>query len=160
MYWSYRWRQSYDQSSSAWQQVGGQKAISPDRRYLAMIPAFYRSGEHLAENGEPHWSCGSNPRVALVIVPNDRPRAWKSHHCGAQTRYALEPDAALLARTCSVPAIMWRTNNELLVKCSGCSADNLQRMQLDFFPHEITVLGGDGKRIHPRLLRSPPPCLD
>ena len=160
MYWSYRWQPSYDGSSSAWQQVGGQEAISPDGRYRAMIPVFYRSWVHVAENGESHWSCGSNPRVALRIVPNDRPRAWRSHLCGIQTRYALEPDAALLARTCSVPAMVWRTNTELLVKCSGCSADNLQRMQLDFFPHEITVLGGDGQRIDPRFLRSQAPCLD
>jgi hypothetical protein len=33
-------------------------------------------------------------------------------------------------------------------------------MQLDFFPHEITVLGGDGQRIDPRFLRSQAPCLD
>jgi biopolymer transport protein ExbB/TolQ len=158
MDWSCRRQRSQDGSSAAWQQVGGQEAISPDRRYRAMVPVFYRSWEHL--NGESHWSCGSTPRVTLVIVPNDRPRAWRSHLCGQQTRYALEPDAALLARNCSVPAIMWRTYNELLVQCSGCSVDNLQRMRLDFFPHEITVLGGDGKRIPPRLLRSPPPCLD
>ena len=116
MHWSYRWRQSNDGPSSAWRQVGGQEAISPDRRYRAMIPVFYRSWEHVAESGESHWSCGSNPRVALRIVPNDRPRAWRSHLCGIQTIYALEPDAALLARTCSVPAMVWRTNNELLVK--------------------------------------------
>ncbi len=160
MYRSSPRQQSHDRSSSAWQQVGGQEAISPDHRYRAMIPVFYRSWEHVAENGESHWSCGSNPRVALRIFPNDRPRAWKSHRCGIQTSYALEPDAALLARTCSVPAMVWRTNNELLVKCSGCSADNLQRRQLDFFPHEITVLGGDGQRIHPRFLRSQAPCPD
>ena len=160
MYGSYRWQQSYDGSSSAWQQAGGQEAISPDRRFRAMIPVFYRSWEHVAKNGESHCSCGESPRVALVIVPNDRPRAWRSHLCGIQTSYALEPDAALLARTCSVPAMVWRTNNELLVKCSGCSAGNLQRMQLDFFPHEITVLGGNGQRIDPPLLRSRAPCLD
>ena len=55
--------------------------------------------------------------------------------------------------------MVWRTNSELLVKCNSCSAENLQGMQLDFFAHEITVLGGDGDRIDPRLLRSRAPCL-
>jgi len=61
--------------------------------------------------------------------------------------------------------MVWRTNSELLVKCNSCSAENLRGMQLDFFAHEITVLGGDGQRIDPpapapRLLRSRAPCLD
>ncbi len=56
--------------------------------------------------------------------------------------------------------MVWRTNSELLVKCNSCSAENLQGMQLDFFAHEITVLGGYGQRIDPRLLRSRAPCLD
>jgi biopolymer transport protein ExbB/TolQ len=157
-YLSYRWQHSYVESSSSWQQVGGQEAISPDRRYRAVVPVFYRSWEPAEEKRKSHWSCGSNPRVALRIVPNDRPLAWTSHTCGTQTNYILEADEALVARTCSVPFVIWRTNDELLLKCSQCSAKDLQRMQIDFFPHEITVLGRNGKRLNPRLVSPPPPC--
>jgi hypothetical protein len=160
MYWSYRWQHSHVESPSTWQQAGGQEAISPDRRYRAIVPVFYRSWESSEKNGKSHWSCGSNPRVALTIIPNDRPLAWMPHTCGRQTTYTLETDQALIARTCFVPVVIWRTNDELFLKCSECSANDLQRMQLAFFPDEITVLNGDRKRIYPRLVNPPRSCPD
>jgi biopolymer transport protein ExbB len=160
MYWSHHRQHSHVESSSSWQQIGGQEAISPDRRYRAIVPVFFRTWEPGEEYRRSDWSCGSNPRVALRIIPNDRPLAWRSHTCGTETNYILEGDEALTTRTCGVPLVIWRTNDQLLLKCSQCSAKDLQQMKIDFFPHEITVLGGDGKRIYPRLVKPPPQCPD
>jgi biopolymer transport protein ExbB/biopolymer transport protein TolQ len=161
IYWSYRWQQSYEEPPSTWEQVGGQESVSPDHRYRAVIPVFYREWEHpLPQNGHPRWSCGSNSQVALRIVPNDRPRVWTPHLCGKETKYTLEPGAALLTSNCTLPAVVWRSNDELLIKCSNCSADNLQLIKLDFFPRRITVLDQDGKRVYPRVAHTQSRCPD
>jgi hypothetical protein len=54
--------------------------------------------------------------------------------------------------------ITWRSNEELLVQCSDCSADNLQMAKPGFFPHKITVLGPDGKPIDPQIVHPQPQC--
>jgi hypothetical protein len=66
----------------------------------------------------------------------------------------------LLTWNCSVPVITWRTNDELVVQCSDCSADNLQLAKPDFFPRKITVLGPDGKRIDPQVVHPQPECYE
>jgi len=104
MYQSYLWERSWERESEARadvsQQVGGQDLISPDRRYRAVIPLIYRWSTHSSGEVEsPHWLCGSDARIALRIIPNDRPLAWKPQLCRDETRYTLEPDQALMTGT-------------------------------------------------------------
>jgi biopolymer transport protein ExbB/biopolymer transport protein TolQ len=139
--------------------VGGQELVSPDRRYRAAVPVMYRERKDPSDKGgSAAWTCYPGPLVTLTVVPNDRPLAWKPYACRNETTYALEPDEALLTWNCSIPVITWRTNDELLVQCSDCSADNLQMAKPGFFPHKITVLGPDGKRIDPQIVHPQPQC--
>jgi biopolymer transport protein ExbB/TolQ len=129
-----------------------QELLSPDHRYRAIVPGFIRLGSRLV-------SC-QTPEVALRILPNDRPLAWKPHQCNSGIKYALEPDEALLTWNCAVPVVMWRTNGDLLVQCDTCSADNLQVEHLDLFPYKITVLGADGKQINPQVVHPEFECYE
>jgi biopolymer transport protein ExbB/biopolymer transport protein TolQ len=165
MYESYIWQRSWDRSreqlAPILQQVGGQESISPDGRYRAMVPVIYREPLNSSgKDGFPRWSCGSNPTVALRIVPNDRPLAWKPHTCGEETTYVLEPDEALLTWTCSVPVVAWRSNDELLVQCNDCTSDNMQLARPGFFPRRITLLGADRQQIYPQVVHPQPQCSD
>jgi biopolymer transport protein ExbB/TolQ len=160
IYGSYIWQRNYAQASYKWEYVQGRQLVSPDHRYRAVVPAFVRwAPDYPGKTGNRQWSC-QTPEVALRIVPNDRPLAWKPHLCGEETRYALEPDEALLTWGCSVPVIQWRTNDNLLVQCSDCSSDNLQLLELDLFSRRITVLGQDGKHIDPQVVHPEPQCYD
>jgi len=148
------------QASYKWEYVGGQTLVSPDHRYPAMVPAFVRSApDSPGQAGNGQWSCRM-PEVALRIVPHDRPLAWKPHRCGEKTRYGLEPDEALLTWNCTVPIVMWRTNDDLLVQCTNCSADNLQRVQVDSFPRTTSVLGPNGTLIDPQIVHPEFRCYD
>jgi hypothetical protein len=62
--------------------------------------------------------------------------------------------------SCSVPVILWRTHDDLLVQCSDCSSDNLQLVELDLFSRRITVLVQDGKHIEPQVVHPEPQCND
>ena len=160
-HWSYLWQGHPNQSSSKWKQSGGEEVVSPDRRYRAVVPVLYREKAiGSSKDGQANWSCAGMPLVALRIVPNDRPRTWVPYLCGTETKYALEPDEALLAWNCSVPLVTWRTNDELLIQCSDCSRDNLQLVKPGFFPGRIVVLGADGKRIYPQFAHPQPQCFD
>lgn len=129
IYWSYIWQRNYAQASYKWEYVGGQTLVSPDHRYRAVVPAFIRSApDSPGKAGNGQWSCRM-PEVALRIVPNDRPLAWKPHRCGEETRYGLEPDEARLS-----------------------SADNLQPVQVNSFPHTISELGLNGTLIDPQIV--------
>jgi hypothetical protein len=75
-----------------------------------------------------------------------------------KTVYDLEPTGVLLTWNCNIPVITWRTSDELVAQCSDCSADNLQLVKLDSFPGKITVLGPDGKPIHPQIVHPQPQC--
>jgi hypothetical protein len=126
-----------------------------------MVPVIYREPLNSSgKDGFPRWSCGSNPTVALRIVPNDRPLAWKPHTCGEETTYVLEPDEALLTWTCSVPVVAWRSNDELLVQCNDCTSDNMQLARPGFFPRRITLLGADRQQIYPQVVHPQPQCSD
>jgi hypothetical protein len=48
----------------------------------------------------------------------------------------------------------------LLIQCSDCSTDNVQLAKPDFFSGRITLLGPDGKRLHPQVVHPQPACLD
>lgn len=162
---SYLWERSWERESEAradvWQQVGGQDLISPDRRYRAVIPLIYRWSTHSSGKDEsPHWLCGSDATVALRIIPNDRPLAWKPQICRDETRYTLEPDQAMLTWNCTVPVITWRGNDELLIQCSDCTTDNVQLAKPNFFFGRMTLLGPDGKRIGPLVAHPQPECPD
>jgi len=160
-HWVYALQARYNQNPSKWQQIGGQEIVSPDLRYRAVVPLFCREKVYSSgKDGYPHWSCASSPEVALRIVPNDRPRTWVPYPCGTETKYALEPNEALLTWNCSVPVVTWRTNDELLIQCSDCSSDSLQLVKPGFFPDRITALGADGKRIHPQVVHPQPQCFD
>jgi MotA/TolQ/ExbB proton channel family len=160
MYSSFRWYQSQIDYPT-WEQFGGQQSVSPDRRYRALVPVLSRWRDLPSGNGQhPPWSC-ENPSVVLRIVSNDRPPTWKSHLCGEETRYDLEPDEALLAWSCNVvPLVMWRTNDEVLIECDNCSTDNVQLVELDAFPGRIAVLGPGGKRIHLQVVHPQPGCFE
>jgi len=165
MYQSYLWERAYErsvkESTPIFQPVGGQELVSPDRRYRAMVPSIYRTpAQPSGKDGSPRWSCGSDATVALRIVPNDRPLAWKPHVCSEETTYTLEPDEALLTWNCSVPVITWRRNDELLIQCSDCSTDDVQLAKPDFFSGNITLLGPDVKRLYPQVAHRQPECLD
>ena len=149
------WERASEARVQAPQLVGGQELVSPDRRYRAVVPVIYRW-----KGGDAHWLCGSDATVALRIVPNDRPLAWKPHLCRDETRYTLEPDQAMLTWNCSVPAITWRSNDELLIQCNDCSTDNVQLAKPDFFSGRISLLDPDGKRIYPQVAHPQPDCLD
>jgi len=129
-----------------------QELLSPDHRYRAIVPGFIRLGSRLV-------SC-QTPEVALRILPNDRPLAWKPHQCSSGIIYTLEPDEALLTWNCAVPVMTWRTNDDLVVQCDTCSADNLQVERLALFPHKITVLGANGKRINPQVVHPEFECYE
>jgi len=167
MYQSYMWDRAWERAHKdlppIYQQVGGQELISPDRRYRAVVPSILREAAQYsgsAKDGSPHWLCGSDETVALRIVPNNRPLAWKPHACGEETTYALESDEALLTWNCSVPVITWRSNDELLIQCNGCATDNVQLAKPTFFPGRITLLGSDGQQIHPQVVHPQPQCSD
>jgi biopolymer transport protein ExbB/TolQ len=164
-YQSYLWERSWERASEARVQVpqlvGGQDLVSPDHRYRAVIPLIYRWQTHSSDkNDDAHWLCGSDATVALRIVPNDRPLAWKPQLCRDETRYTLEPDQALLTWNCSVPVITWRSNDELLIQCSDCTIDNMQLVKPSFFPGRITVRDLDGKRMYPQVAHPQPDCPD
>jgi biopolymer transport protein ExbB/TolQ len=162
-YWSYNWQRQQEVYVAPVKRefAGGQQLFSPDRRYLASVPVIYREQPYPSDKDRnPQWVCSSGSEVALRIDPNDRPLAWKPYSCGEETRYALESDETLLTWNCSVPVITWRTNDELVVQCSDCSADNLQLAKPDFFPRKITVLGPDGKRIDPQVVHPQPECYE
>jgi hypothetical protein len=61
---------------------------------------------------------------------------------------------------CSVPVVTWRSNDELLIQCSDCTADNVQLTKPNFFSGRITLLGPDGKRIGPLVAHPQPGCPD
>lgn len=151
----------YSDVSPGWELVGGQELVSPDGRYRAVVPVISREKTFTAgKNSYRHWSCGSDPVVALHIFPNDRSLTWKRFSCQHETRYTLETTEALLTWNCTVPAILWRKNDELLVQCGDCSVDDLQRIKPDFFPHRITVIDARGKPIHPGIVHPEPQCLE
>jgi biopolymer transport protein ExbB/TolQ len=155
-----RWQPPYVDSVKR-EFVGGQELVSPDHRYRAVIPQIYREQtNYLDKNARPQWVCQSGSEVALGIIPNDRPLAWKPHLCGERTVYDLEPTAALLTWNCNIPIIAWRTNDELVAQCIDCSTNNLQLVKLDSFPGKITVLGPDGKRIDPQVVHPQPQCFN
>ena len=147
-HWSYVPQNPYAGNYTGWVPAGGQETVSPDHRYRALVPTFFRQNVYRPGSGDSHWLCASSPEVTLRIVPNDRSRVWSPHLCGNQTVYSLEPDEVLLSWNCSVPVVAWRTNHELLIQCSGCSRDNLQLVRPAFFRDKVTVLGSDGKRIN------------
>jgi hypothetical protein len=152
---------SYSVIPSGWEQVGGQESISPDRRYRAVVPVISREKTYtVGKDGYRHWSCGSDPMVALHIFPNDRSLVWKPYSCGNETRYALETTEVLLTWNCNIPEVMWRKNDELLVRCNDCSVNDLQRIKPDFFPHRITVLDAKDKPIHPGVVHPEPQCFE
>jgi biopolymer transport protein ExbB/biopolymer transport protein TolQ len=162
-YHSYSWQrqQEVDVAPVKREFAGGQELFSPDHRYLASVPVIYREQQYPSnKDRNPQWVCSSGSEVALKIEPNDHPLVWKPYFCGEQTRYALEPNEALLTWSCSVPVITWRSNDELLVQCSDCSTDNLQMARPAFFPRKITVLGPDGKRIDPQIVHPQPECYE
>lgn len=158
-YSSFNWQrqqEAYD-DPARWEYVGGQESISPDHRYRARVPYFYRwRANSSGKDGNPQWVCSPTPEVALRIDPNDRQLA-SMPYCGNVT--TLELDDVLLTWNCNVPVVAWRSNDELLVQCSDCSTDNLQLAKPDFFPHKITVLGPDGKRIDPQIVHPEPECF-
>jgi biopolymer transport protein ExbB/biopolymer transport protein TolQ len=158
MYWSYVWQHSYEQNSPAALVVDGQELISPDHRFRAVIPSTYFYRENAGISGQQWWSCASN-KVELSIVPNDRPLAWRNYTCGERTEYALEQDEALQISSCNIPVIMWRNSNELVVQCANCSSHDTQLIQVDMYPG-MTVLGSDGKRIHPQIAHPQPQCVE
>jgi biopolymer transport protein ExbB/TolQ len=165
MYPSYLWERSWERASEARVQapqlVGGQELVSPDHRYRAVIPMIYRWPTNSSNKSyDAHWLCGSDATVALRIVPNDRPLAWKPQLCPDETKYTLEPDQALLTWNCSVPVITWRSNDELLIQCSDCTTDNVQLVKPSFFPGRITLRGLDGKRMYPQVTHPQPGCPD
>jgi hypothetical protein len=146
IYQSYLWERSWERESEARahfsQQVGGQQLISPDRHYRAVVPVIYRWPPDSSGKGDDvHWLCGSDATVALRIVPNDRPLAWRPHVCREETTYSLEPNEALMTWNCSVPVITWRSTDELLVQCNDCSTDNVQLAKPGFFSGKITGWG-------------------
>jgi biopolymer transport protein ExbB len=161
---SYWWQASYVDPVVAHVQreyVGGQELFSPDRRYLAKVPVIYREQQESSGNaGISLWACSSGSVVALRIFPNDRQLRWKPYACAGETRYALESTDALLTWSCSVPAITWRTNDELLIQCSDCSSENLQQVKLDSFQRKLTVLGSDGKPIDAQVVHPQPECFE
>jgi len=158
--WERSWERSHEQRAPIFQQVGGQELISPDRRYRAMVPVIYREPLHSSgKDGFPQWLCGSDSTVALRVVPNDRPLAWKPA-CGEEATYALESDEALLTWNCSVPVVTWRSNDELLVQCNDCTIDNTQLARPSFFPRRITLIGADGQQIDPQVIHPQPRCSD
>ena len=165
MYQSYIWERSWERSQERlapiFQQVGRQELISPDRRYRAIVPVIFREeARSSGKDGYPHWLCGSDAMVALRIVPNDRPLAWTPHACGEETTYALEPDEALLTWNCSIPVVMWRSTDELLIQCDNCTTDNVQLARPRFFPRRITLLGANGQQIYPQVVHPQPRCSD
>jgi hypothetical protein len=157
-HWSYAPQNPYAANYAGWVPAGGQETVSPDHRYRALVPTFFRQNVYGPGSGDSHWLCASSPEVTLRIVPNDRSRVWIPHLCGNQTAYSLEPDEVLLSWNCSVPVVAWRTTHELLIQCSGCSRDNLQLVIPAFFRDKVTVLGSDGKRIHLQVVHPLPEC--
>ncbi len=159
-HWSYLRQGQYEKNPSKWEQIGGQEAVSPDGRYRAVVPMFYREKAHSSDKNGYSWSCASSPEVALRILPNDRPRIWVPYPCGTETKYALEPDQALLTWNCSIPVVTWRTNDELLIQCNGCSSDNTQLARPSYFPDKITILDAGGKPIRPQVIHPQLQCFD
>lgn len=142
-----------------WVSFGEQDVVSPDGRYRATVPGVVRERLDWPEEKVGRWSCWLGPRVALNITPNDRPRAWERQNCGPTTEhYELESGDAIMTRNCRIPVVMWRTNEELLVHCYGCSADEVQLVELKSFTRKLTVLGSDGKRLQPGTVHPQPRC--
>jgi biopolymer transport protein ExbB len=146
------------QPDASWEYTKRHELLSPDHRYRAIVPSFVRLRSGSPDRSGP-WSC-QTPEVALRILPNDRPLGWKPRQCSSGIQYALENDDALLTWNCAVPVMTWRTNDELLVQCDACSADNLEVQHLNLFPHKITVRGTDGKRIDPQITHPELECYE
>jgi biopolymer transport protein ExbB/TolQ len=142
------------------QSVGGREAVSPDGRYRAIVPVIYRSRRPISQSAEglPHWSCEHKPSVALRIVQNYPPPTWELRKCVDYVDYVLPRDEALSSWNCSAPTIMWRTNDELLLRCDDCSAEDLRFVAEERLPRSVTILGPGGRVIRPKMLPPKSPC--
>jgi biopolymer transport protein ExbB/TolQ len=142
------------------QSVGGQEAVSPDGRYRAIVPVIFRSRRPISQSAEglPHWSCEHKPSVALRIVQNNPPPTWELRKCVDYVDYFLPRDEALFSWNCSAPTIMWRTNDELLLRCDDCSAENLRFVASERLPRSVTIFGPGGRVIRPKMLPPKSPC--
>jgi biopolymer transport protein ExbB/TolQ len=148
-YW-HRWEERYEANLKHWVQVGGYEAVSPDGRYLAIAPARYVVQE---EQSPCEWKSF----VALRIQPNDRPKRRVRYDC-ANPDTELEKDEVLVSSDCSTPSITWRTNEELVVRCEGCTSHSFWQVKRDLDGRRITILDSEGNRLRPKMVNWAQEC--
>jgi hypothetical protein len=127
-----------------------QELVSPNGRYRAVTEYIHAHGDFPGISSDGGWY--RIPSVALRIIPNDRPLAWTAQRCPSGIKYRLESDEALLSWNGSVPVMTWLSGDDLVVQCDTCSVNDLQIAHLDLFPHKITALDKDYKRIEPQVV--------